>query len=199
MQRGRLEVISGPMFSGKTGELIRRLVAADATGERVVAVKSRLDDRHGTPAHLSSHDGLRFPCTPLRSASEIPGAILDAAVVGIDEAQFLEDDLAQTCRALVARGLRVIVAGLDQDYRGIPFEPFPALRTVADEVCLLTATCAVCGSPASRTHRIVSGNERVLVGAEEAYEPRCEQCFPGAAPSLRGGRPTHMEPPRNAP
>lgn len=174
---GRLELITGPMFSGKSGELIRRLQAAAASGAMVAAFKPALDTRYDAK-HLSSHDGLRFPCSTVRTAKEIEASVGSATVVGIDEAQFLDPALSVHCRRLVRSRRRVVVAGLDRDFRGLPFEVVASLLGNADEVERRTAICAVCGEPATRTHRVSAQGERLLVGAQEAYEARCKACFP---------------------
>lgn len=175
MRTGRLEVISGPMFSGKSSELIRRLRAAVDAGFVTRAFKSHLDARHDESC-ISSHDGLLFPCTPIRTSAELD-SLSNVAVVGIDEAQFFGRDLVEACELLRDVGTRVIVAGLHEDYLGKPFEPLPELRRIADESIFLVAECAVCGSEASHTHRIAPVDGRVVVGANDLYEPRCSLHF----------------------
>lgn len=181
MREGRLEVIYGPMFSGKSSELIRRLKEAEDAGIPTRAFKSHLDVRHDEVC-ISSHDGLRFPCTPIRTSAGLRDAG-DASVIGIDEAQFFDRDLVIHCQELRSSGHRVIVAGLHEDYLGQPFEPLPALIAAADETTFLLASCAVCQKEARHTHRIVDAKERVVVGADEAYEPRCSLHFPFAGSS----------------
>ena len=176
MRSGRLEVIYGPMFSGKSRELIRRLEESGRAGARVAAFKSHLDVRHDADC-ISSHDGLRYPCHPIQRGDEIREAGLAADVIGIDEAQFFGEELVDSCLALVDSGKRVIVAGLHEDYRGLPFEPIPTLIRHADEAYMLIAVCAVCGAGAVHTHRIIPVGERVVVGARETYEARCSRCF----------------------
>ena len=164
------------MFSGKSSELIRRLERATAEGVEVSGFKSHLDVRHDAVS-ISSHDGRLFPCTPVRRAGEIPQLAGRATVIGVDEAQFFEAGLIQTCQSLSEAGMRVIVAGLHEDYLGEPFDPLPDLIRVADEATFLTAICAVCGGAAAHTHRVDGNAERVVVGGSESYEPRCSRCF----------------------
>ena len=174
---GSLEVICGSMFSGKTEELIRRLVRARIARQDVQAFKPAIDDRYGKD-HVTSHNGQRIPSVEVDSAADILRRIEDATrVVGIDEAQFLGLPLVEVVEELAGRGLRVIVAGLDQDYRGRPFEPVPQLLAIAESVTKTMAVCMVCGAPANRTQRLVAAEERVLVGAGEAYEARCRGCW----------------------
>jgi thymidine kinase len=174
---GTLEVICGPMFSGKTEELIRRVTRAVIARRKVQVFKPRADTRYDRDA-VVSHSQWRVESTVVDTAGQIlerldPGA----EVVGIDEVQFLGPPALEVCRALVDRGLRVIVAGLDQDYRGAPFEPMPQLLAEAEYVTKELAICVVCGAPAGRSQRIVPAEDRVVVGAADAYEPRCRKCF----------------------
>jgi thymidine kinase len=174
---GSLEVICGSMFSGKTEELIRRLVRARIARQAVQAFKPALDDRYGRD-HVVSHNGQRIPSIEVESAGDIRRLVLeDTRVVGIDEAQFLGLPLLAVVEELADRGCRVIVAGLDQDYRGRPFEPVPQLLAVAESVTKTMAVCMVCGAPANRTQRLIAASERVLVGAGEMYEARCRRCW----------------------
>lgn len=187
---GWLEVICGPMFSGKSEEMIRRLRRAEIAGQRVVIFKPRIDDRYDA-SDVVSHAGARMRAVPVSSASEI-GAHADGFdVVGIDEAQFLGDVVVATALELADRGVRVIVAGLDQDFRRLPFGPMPALLTHAEFVDKLQAVCHRCGGPATTTQRLVDGapapysGETVVVGAEEQYEARCRACHePGVGAAL---------------
>ena len=190
---GSLEVICGSMFSGKTEELIRRLVRSRIARQNVQAFKPAIDDRYGKD-HVTSHNGQRIPSVEVDSATDILRRIHDdTRVVGIDEAQFLGLPLLDVVEELAGRGLRVIVAGLDQDYRGRPFEPVPQLLAVAESVTKTMAVCMVCGAPANRTQRLVAAEERVLVGAGEAYEARCRGCWTAepvakdAVPAGEGG------------
>ncbi|MBM4118309.1 thymidine kinase [bacterium] len=183
LHAGWIEVIAGGMFSGKSEELIRRLRRAAIARQSVQAFKPSLDDRYDAAA-IVSHDERRVASTPVADVAALRRALApDTQVVGIDEAQFLGPELVPLCVELARRGKRVIVAGLDMDYCGEPFEPIPQLMAVAEEVTKTHAVCLVCGAPASHSQRIAAGSGRVLVGAAEAYEPRCRDCFepPAAA------------------
>jgi len=174
---GWIEVICGSMFSGKSEELIRRLRRAQIARQKVQVFKPIVDDRY-SPEHIVSHNDQRIPSESVRAAREILGRTdPDTQVVGIDEAQFLGMDLVTVCEYLANEGKRVIVAGLDQDFRGRPFEPIPQLLAVAEQITKTMAVCMVCGSPANKSQRLVDSAERVMVGAEGAYEPRCRSCF----------------------
>jgi thymidine kinase len=181
---GSLEVIVGSMFSGKSEELIRRLVRARIARQKVQAFKPAVDTRYGRD-HVVSHNGQRIPSEDVDSARLILARVDDdTKVVAIDEAQFLGLDLVEVVEELARSGRRVIVAGLDQDYRGQPFEPVPQLMAIAESVTKTMAVCMVCGHPANRTQRLVAASERVLVGAGEAYEARCRRCWtPEPAPA----------------
>ena len=169
---GWIEVIAGCMFSGKTEELIRRLNRARYATQRVVVFKPTVDVRYAVE-DIVSHNSLSFPCIPVRSPAEILQKVGDAQVVGIDEAQFFDMELVAVCNRLADDGRRVVVAGLDQDYRGEPFEPIPQLMAVAEYVEKAHAVCMVCGAPASRSQRLVQRDTRVLLGSGESYEARC--------------------------
>lgn len=174
---GWIEVIAGGMFSGKSEELIRRLRRAAIARQAVQAFKPAIDDRYDAAA-IVSHDERRVASTPVPDVAALRRALApETQVIGIDEAQFLGPELVPLCVELARRGKRVIVAGLDMDYRGEPFEPIPQLMAVAEEVTKTHAVCLVCGAPASHSQRIAGGAGRVLVGAAEAYEPRCRDCF----------------------
>ncbi len=174
---GTIEVICGPMFSGKTEELIRRLRRAVIARRKVQVFKPRIDTRYDDNA-VVSHSQQRMHSTVVDSAAEIPQRLLqDVEVVGIDEVQFLGIGAVQVCRDLANRGLRVVVAGLDQDYRGEAFDPMPALLAEAEYITKELAICVVCGQPAGRSQRTIATQGRVLVGALDAYEPRCRKCF----------------------
>jgi thymidine kinase len=174
---GWIEVVCGSMFSGKTEELIRRLKRAVYGKQRVQVFKPRIDTRYD-PLAVVSHSQLQIVAQPVDSAQSIVSAIESATtVVGIDEVQFLGADIVSVCETLAGRGLRVICAGLDQDYLGRPFEPMPQLLAVAEYVTKVLAICVVCGNPANRSQRLIASNERVVVGAAEAYEARCRKCF----------------------
>ena len=179
---GWIEVICGSMFSGKTEELIRRVVRALYGKQKVQVFKPRIDTRYDE-TRVVSHSKLRLVSTPIERPEEI-FYHLDpkTQVVGIDEVQFLGVGVVAVCEALANRGMRVICAGLDQDFAGRPFEPMPQLMAVAEYVSKELAICVVCGNPANRSQRTVAKDEQVMVGAQEAYEPRCRKChLPEAA------------------
>lgn len=164
------------MFSGKTEELIRRMRRARIARQRVEIFKPAVDTRF-SDEEIISHDERAIPSTPVASASQILLLTSDADVVGIDEAQFFGNDLVEVCRQLAEDGKRVIVAGLDQDYLGQPFEPVPQLMAIAEFVTKLHAICMVCGTPANFSQRLAGGDRRVQLGATDSYEPRCRDCF----------------------
>lgn len=173
---GWIEVICGSMFSGKTEELIRRLKRAVYGKQKVQVFKPKIDNRYAELA-VVSHSQVRIVATPITRADEILQQLRpDTEVVGIDEVQFLGPDAVQVCEALAARGIRVLCAGLDQDYLGKPFEPMPQLLAVAEYITKELAICVVCGNPANRSQRISDSAERVVVGAAGAYEARCRKC-----------------------
>jgi thymidine kinase len=174
-ETGWIEVIAGCMFSGKTEELIRRLRRAMIAKLKVRIFKPIIDNRYSSNK-IVSHSDQALPSTLVESAKEILALVEDAQVVGIDEAQFFNSDLADVCNELANRGKRVIVAGLDQDYRGVPFEPIPHLLAVAEYITKTLAICVKCGNPADKTQRKISSSERVLVGAADSYEARCRRC-----------------------
>ena len=182
--RGWVEVVCGSMFSGKTEELIRRLRRATIARQRVALFKPAIDTRyaetHGADA-VVSHDASAMPSEVVSTADQILLLAGDADVVGVDEAQFFGPELVDAVETLARRGARVVVAGLDQDYLGRPFEPVPQLMAVAEHVTKLHAVCVRCGAPANHSQRIVADGERVLVGEKEAYEPRCRTCFEAEA------------------
>ncbi len=164
------------MFSGKSEELIRRLRRAQIARQSVIAFKPRIDDRYAEE-HIASHSAQQVPCVLIDRAQEILDHLTpDTQVVGIDEAQFLGDQLVPVCQTLANRGIRVIAAALDQDYRGVPWQPIPELMAAAEYVTKALAICMVCGGPASRTQRKVVGGGRVLIGSGDAYEARCRMC-----------------------
>lgn len=185
--RGSLEVITGSMFSGKTHELIRRLRLCTLAKKRVQVFKSYKDDRYNAEA-LVSHDGFQLASHAVREAAEILELVEpNCSVIGVDEAQFFDNQLVQVCENLANRGLRVIVAGLDLDYRGQPFEVMAQFLARAESVTKNLAICCVCGENAHYTQRIRHlSDERVLVGAADIYEARCRQCF--VPPSPDDGR-----------
>ncbi|MCB2213577.1 thymidine kinase [bacterium] len=173
---GWLEVICGCMFSGKTEELIRRLRRARIARMDVVIFKPGIDERYELD-DIVSHSEQRLESIRVESAREIEERAGNAQVVGIDEAQFISGDLLGVVRRLANRGKRVIISGLDTDYRGVPFEPMPALMCEAEVVTKLLAVCHRCGAPAHRTQRIRGGRDRVQVGGQGEYEARCRTCF----------------------
>ena len=173
---GRIELICGPMFAGKTTELLARLAAGRAAGLRVVAVQPVGDTRSGR-GWLRSHTGDSFAAQAIAVVPDLPGVTNGAEVVGVDEAHFFGADLADGCRALAAQGVRVIAAGVDFDHRGRLFPAIAALQQCADERTTLTARCARCGAEAVYTQRLAASDAPIVVGGAEAYEPRCPACF----------------------
>jgi thymidine kinase len=181
---GWVEVIVGPMFSGKSEELIRRLRRAEIARKRVQIFKPAIDQRYSATG-IVSHSGLEIPSDPVKDADEIIGKIhILTEVVGIDEGQFLGDGLVLVCQKLAEAGKRVIVSGLDMDYLGRPFEPMPRLLTIAEEITKLLAICMRCGNPAVHTQRLVHSDELIIVGAKGMYEARCRRCFEPELASL---------------
>ncbi len=175
--QGWIEVITGSMFSGKSEELIRRLRRAQIAKQRVQVFKPQFDQRYGSD-HIVSHSDIRIAADSVASARGLLEAVhADTDVVGIDEGQFFDLELPMVCNSLADAGKRVIVAGLDQDYLGRPFEPMPQLLAIAEYITKTLAICVVCGSPANHTQRLVAGSDRVLLGAHGAYEARCRRCF----------------------
>ena len=169
---GRIEVVCGSMFSGKTEELIRRLRRAQFAKQKVEIFKPAIDVRY-SEEDVVSHDQNHIPSTPLDSSASILLLTSDIDVVGIDEAQFFDDGLVEVCNELANRGVRVIIAGLDMDYKGIPFGPMPALCAIADDVTKEHAICVKCGNLAYVSHRTVDNDKRVLLGETAEYEPLC--------------------------
>ena len=175
-RRGRIEVICGSMFSGKTEELIRRLKRATFAKQRVEIFKPAIDTRSSEQA-VVSHDNNSIQSTPVDSSASILLFSSEIDVVGIDEAQFFDDGLINVCNELANRGIRVIIAGLDMDFKGIPFGPIPALCAIADEVTKVHAICVKCGNLAYVSHRTVANEKRVLLGEKQEYEPLCRCCY----------------------
>ncbi len=169
---GWIEVITGCMFSGKTEELIRRIRRAQYARQRVVVFKPGIDARYSEDS-VGSHSGQRLRSFSIETAGDIPALVGDAMVVGIDEGQFLGPDLPAICEKLANEGKRVIVAGLDTDYLGRPFEPMPHLLAIAEYITKNLAICVVCGNPCDRSQRVVNRDARFLVGETDAYEARC--------------------------
>src|SRR5574341_779508 len=188
---GWIEVIVGSMYSGKTEELIRRLRRAQIARQKVEIFKPAIDDRYAQD-HIVSHSELRIPSRAVRTAKEVLRHAHEAQVIGIDEGQFLGPELVRVCERLARRGKRVIVAGLDQDYAGRPFEPMPQLLAIAEYITKTLAICVICGSPANRTYRKKRRSGRVVVGGQDLYEARCRRCH---ELGRRARPPTVDEPP----
>lgn len=176
VRRGRIEVICGSMFSGKTEELIRRLRRARIARQKVEIYKPALDTRY-SEADVVSHDATSIASTPVEAAASILLLAAEADVVGVDEAQFFDQGLIEVCTALANQGKRVIIAGLDMDFQGQPFGPMPALCAVAEDVTKVHAICVKCGDLAYVSHRIVADERRVLLGEKDEYEPLCRACY----------------------
>lgn len=175
-RRGSIEVICGSMFSGKTEELIRRMKRAQFAKQKVEIFKPSIDVRY-SDVDVVSHDKTTITSTPVDSSGNILLLADDVEVVGIDEAQFFDDGLVDVCNELANRGIRVIVAGLDMDFRGKPFGPMPALMAVAEDVYKVHAICVRCGALAYVSHRLVDSDKRVLLGETAEYEPICRNCY----------------------
>jgi thymidine kinase len=176
-RHGWIEVVTGSMFSGKSEELIRRLRRAQIARQKVQIFKPVIDNRFSDD-HIVSHSDMRIASQNVRSSNELLDLVEDdTEVVGIDEGQFFDANLPAVCNALADRSRRVIVAGLDQDYLGRPFEPMPQLLAIAEYITKTLAICVVCGGPANHTQRLVASSDRVLVGASGMYEARCRHCF----------------------
>ena len=173
---GRIEVICGSMFSGKTEELIRRLRRAQFARQKVEIFKPAIDVRY-SEEDVVSHDQKHIISTPIDSSASILLLASDCDVVGFDEAQFLDMGLVDVCNELANRGIRVIIAGLDMDFKGIPFGPMPSLCAIADDVTKVHAICVKCGNLAYVSHRTVEGLQRVLLGETTEYEPLCRECY----------------------
>jgi thymidine kinase len=187
--KGTLEIVCGSMFSGKTEELIRRLRRAEIARQKIQVFKPQLDHRYGVE-QITSHNGLHVEAQPVAHAREILEKVKpDTTVIGIDEVQFFDWEIAEVTEALADAGKRVIAAGLDQDFRGEPFGPMPLLMAQAEKVRKLQAICVVCGDVASRTQRLVNGQPAayddplIVVGASETYEARCRTCHEVRPPS----------------
>ena len=193
-QHGWIEVITGSMFSGKSEELIRRLRRVQIARQKVQIFKPVLDNRFSDD-HIVSHSDMRIPSENVKSSDDLVRLVAeDTEVVGIDEGQFFDANLPAACNTLADMGKRVIVAGLDQDYLGRPFEPMPQLLAIAEYITKTLAICVVCGDPANHTQRLVVSNDRVLVGAGGMYEARCRHCFD---PHLAAPRETMPDSPKN--
>jgi thymidine kinase len=175
-RRGRIEVICGSMFSGKTEELIRRLKRAKFAKQRVEIFKPAIDTRY-SDENVVSHDSHSIASTPIDSSASILLFTSEIDVVGIDEAQFFDKGLVDVCNQLANNGVRVIIAGLDMDFRGVPFGPRPDLCAIADEVSKVHAICVKCGDLAAYSHRTVKNDKQVLLGETAEYEPLCRHCY----------------------
>lgn len=175
-RRGLIEVICGSMFSGKTEELIRRLKRARIAKQRVEIFKPHVDSRYALE-EIVSHDDNSIPSTPVTSSGNILLLAANVDVVGIDEAQFFDDNLANVCNQLANQGVRVIVAGLDMDFKGNPFGPMPAIMASAEHVTKVHAICVRCGNLAQFSHRLTDTDKLVLLGETDLYEPLCRYCY----------------------
>ena len=175
-RKGRIEVICGSMFSGKTEELLRRLRRAKIARQKVEIFKPAIDVRY-SQEEVVSHDKNSILSTPVEHSSNILLLASEVEVVGVDEAQFFDKGLTDVCQQLADQGIRVIVAGLDMDFKRIPFGPMPALCAIADDVTKVHAICVRCGSLASYSHRIVAGEKQVMLGEMHEYQPLCRKCY----------------------
>ena len=175
-RRGGIEVVCGSMFSGKTEELIRRMKRAQFAKQRVEIFKPAIDVRYSVE-DVVSHDKRVIQSTPVDSSQNILLLASDIDVVGIDEAQFFDMGIVDVCKQLAERGVRVIVAGLDMDFKGVPFGPMPALMAIAEDVYKTHAICVNCGDLAYVSHRLVAFEKRVLLGETDSYEPLCRSCY----------------------
>lgn len=182
---GSIEVICGSMFSGKTEELIRRLKRAQFAKQKVEIYKPGIDVRYSDD-EVVSHDSHSIPSTPIDSPASMLLLSSDVEVVGIDEAQFFDDTIVEVVQTLANRGVRVIIAGLDTDFKGKPFGPMPALMAVAEDIQKVHAICVKCGSPANHSHRLSSSNQLVVLGETDLYEPLCRHCFNAAIQAEKG-------------
>ena len=175
-RQGRIEVICGSMFSGKTEELIRRLNRARIAQQKVEIYKPMIDTRY-SEEDVVSHDSNSVASTPVESSQSILLMATEADVIGIDEAQFFDEGLIEVCNTLANRGKRIIIAGLDMDFKGVPFGPMPALCAIAEDVTKVHAICVRCGNLAHVSHRIVEGDKQVMLGELQEYEPLCRHCY----------------------
>ena len=173
---GWIEVVCGSMFSGKTEELIRRLKRAKYANQRVEIFKPKIDTRYDE-VQVVSHDANAILATPIENSSKLLENTEGVNVIGIDEAQFFDSGLTEVCQKLAMRGIRVIIAGLDMDFRGEPFGPIPHLLAVAEYITKVHAICPHCGNLATHSYRKVSNNEQVMLGEKDSYEPRCRTCY----------------------
>ncbi|HVJ89384.1 MAG TPA: thymidine kinase [Labilithrix sp.] len=191
-RQGCVEVVCGSMFSGKTEELLRRVKRARLARQRVVLFKPRIDNRYDD-VKVVSHGGTNAEATPVASAGELLSFVnleTPPDVVGIDEAQFFDEQIIDVAETLANATIRVICAGLDQDYRGKPFGPMPALMSIAEYVTKLQAVCARCGAAACRSQRLIGMEGQLFVGGAADYEPRCRRCFVPGVVDIAGGPPS---------
>lgn len=184
VRRGRIEVICGSMFSGKTEELIRRMKRAIFARQKVEIFKPALDTRY-SEEDIVSHEGNSIPSTPIDSSASILLMSQGYDIIGIDEAQFFDPHIVDVCNQLANQGIRVIVAGLDLDFKGEPFGPMPNLLAIADEVSKVHAICVRCGALAYVSHRLVNVDKQVLLGEKLEYEPLCRECYAKAMQEAR--------------
>lgn len=175
-QHGWIEVVCGSMFSGKTEELIRRLKRAEFASQKILLVKPKIDDRYHKK-NVVSHQGTSFDAHTVEKAADILNIWDNEKVVAIDEAQFFDNEIVSVCNQLAKKGVRVIIAGLDMDFKGVPFGPMPQLLCIAEYVTKVHAICVSCGNLAQFSHRTVKDKEQVLVGAIEQYKPLCRSCY----------------------
>lgn len=176
VRSGRIEVVCGSMFSGKTEELIRRMKRAKFAHQKVEIFKPAIDVRY-SEEDVVTHEGLSISSTPVENSGSILLLGADCDVIGIDEAQFFDENLPAVCNELATRGIRVIAAGLDMDFKGVPFGPMPSLMAIADDVTKVHAICVKCGAQAYVSHRLVDNDKRVLLGEVNEYEPLCRECY----------------------
>jgi thymidine kinase len=176
MRAGRIEVICGSMFSGKTEELLRRLRRAKIARQKVEIFKPAIDTRY-SQAEVVSHDRNAILSTPVEHSSNILLLSSEVEVVGIDEAQFFDEGLIDVCQQLADQGMRVIIAGLDMDFKRVPFGPIPGLCAIADDVIKVHAICLSCGNLASYSHRLVKNDKQIMLGETEEYQPLCRKCY----------------------
>ena len=173
---GWIEVVCGSMFSGKTEELLRRLKRAKIANQKVEIFKPSADTRYHEE-HVVSHDDNYISSHPVKSSKEIIPLVGDASVIGIDEAQFFDEGLPCVCEKLAIRGKRIIVAGLDMDFKGVPFGPMPNLLAMAEYITKLHAICPHCGNLATHSYRLIQDENQVVLGEKDEYEPRCRTCY----------------------
>lgn len=176
IRQGRIEVVCGSMFSGKTEELIRRMKRAKFAHQNVEIFKPAIDVRY-SEEDVVTHEGQAINSTPVDNSSSILLLGSECDVIGIDEAQFFDNNLPAVCNELAEKGVRVIAAGLDMDFKGVPFGPMPALMAIADDVTKVHAICVRCGAQAYVSHRLVDNDKRVLLGEMNEYEPLCRECY----------------------